>query len=91
MNRSLHSVSMYFRTQAPGYKAQVTRPLTQQYNYSTDLHVGLQAQLPQTYAIQIIPAPGKIPRKTHYRKSNLRTYNNAPGHKLVLHNFEVAM
>jgi len=69
MHRSKHSVSTYFRTQAPVYQAQATQPLTQQYSYSTYISSGrLQAQLTQTYAIQTIPAPVIITRKKRNRK-----------------------
>ena len=40
MHGSLHSVSTYFRTQAPVYQAQATQPLTQQYSYSTYISSG---------------------------------------------------
>jgi hypothetical protein len=72
MHRSLHSVSTYFRTQTPVYQAQATQPLTQQYNNSTFLQVGLQAQLTQTYSIQNIPAPVVTARNKRYRKSYLQ-------------------
>ena len=73
MHRSLHSVSTYFRTQAPVYQAQATQPLTQQYSCSMYLQVGLQAQLTQTYTIKYIPAPFIITRNKRYRKSYLQT------------------
>jgi hypothetical protein len=68
MHTSLHRISTYFSTQAPVYQAQATQPLTQQYNNSTFLQVGLQAQLTQTYAIQNISAPVVTARNKRYRK-----------------------